>query len=353
MNLLKVMSLHSGILSSKVLFQFFSDFHNLFITGMNMNQIIDSLKVTSSDKMLQDILPKVLEGMNEGESLAQALMSTEKFPWIVYSTIQAGERSGRLKESVNMLAQYFKNSSEMKGKLGNALFYPIVVFIFLFVVMFFISYKVVPKLQGLLPQDALTEPSTVFVLTLTKILQTTGPIFLILIVIGSGLLIHYLQKDKKKLESFLYQLPLLGSLFKEGALAMYFLNLSVLLKSGSPLIKAINQMDETASTMVSRKFATCRDYMLGGLSFWESLQMEAFFPKEVVLTLRRGEEAGKIAEYCSNLSEYFFRRVQDSIERILNLIQPLFLIVGGLFLMVLALAFLIPIYGSLSKIAGG
>jgi type II secretory pathway component PulF len=93
--------------------------------------------------------------------------------------------------------------------------------------------------------------------------------------------------------------------------------------------------------------------MYSGMHFWEAVKKDAFFPLVVVFTLYRGEEMAKLDEYCLNLAEYFNKRVSSKVEALMHFIQPFLLICGGLFLVTIAFAFLIPIYGSLTKIAGG
>jgi type IV pilus assembly protein PilC len=341
------------MLSHKVLSQLFMDVHNMFLTGMNVNQMFICLQQTTTDKNLCEVLVQVGDGMRKGESLAKSLEETGQFPWIVHSTINAGERTGRLNSAVLVLAQYFKRSHEMHNKILNASLYPLIVFIFLIGVMTFISCKIVPKLKTLLPPDSLSNPITHGMLILTGFIKTTAPILIFLIVVGGIFLIHYWQKHNSKIEEYSYRIPIFGQIFKESALSLYFLNLSALLKSGVPLIKAIVGMNESSQNCITQRLSTCREYMLGGLSFWEAVEKDPFFPQVIIFTLRRGEESAKIDEYCTQLSEYFNQQVQSRSEQIIHLIQPLLLSFGGLFLILIAFAFLVPIYGSLSKIAGG
>jgi type II secretory pathway component PulF len=119
------------------------------------------------------------------------------------------------------------------------------------------------------------------------------------------------------------------------------------------LLRAIEDLYTTSPNPVSRRFLKCRDFMLSGMPFWEAVQKDAFFSSAVIFTLRRGEEMARLDEYSFNLSEYFNKRVAIKVDRSIQLIQPLFLVLGGLFLVMIASAFLVPIYGSLTKIAGG
>ena len=93
--------------------------------------------------------------------------------------------------------------------------------------------------------------------------------------------------------------------------------------------------------------------MFSGMPFWEAVKMDKFFPLVAIFTLHRGEEMARLDEYCFNLSEYFNKRVTMRVEGLIHFIQPMLLAFGGLFLAAIAFAFLVPVYSSLTKIAGG
>ncbi len=340
-------------ISSEVLAGFFGDFHNMFTTGMTLNQIIAALAETTLHPVLKPILLKTQEAVSQGESLSKALAFSRSMPWIVHSTIYAGESSGKLKETVAVLGDYFKRQGEVKNKIINATVYPLMVFVLLVAVMLFVSLNVVPKLQALLPPEAMENPATRFVLLISALLQKTWGVWVVLLIAGGFSLYHYCKERRDELEFFTYKLPLIGVILKESALSFYFLNLSVLLKSGVPLLKALADLEVCMSTLISRRFISCRDRMLGGSSFWEAINADEFFPPVIVHTLRRGEEAAKIPAYCENLTSYFQQRTQVKIDQIICLIQPFLLGMGGLFLVLIAFAFLLPIYGSITKISAG
>ena len=339
--------------STAVLSQFFEDFYNMYLTGMGIPQILQSLKETTKEESFIEVISAIEDKVRQGDALTQAMSGLNVFPWIVPATLHAGERTGKLQQALKVLSQYFRRSGDVQEKLTSALTYPLIVFVLLVAVMMFVGLKVVPQLQNLLPMDAVSHGATRWVLLLSRFLQKNWFfIFLIPVVSVMGLL-FYRRNNKESFECWLYQWPVIGSLIKESAMSFYFLNLSVLLKSGVPLLQAISDLNVMCSSQVSRRFLKCRDYMFGGMCFWESVKQDGFFPLFVIFTIRRAEEMAKLDEYCFNLSEYYNKRVGAKVDGLIHLIQPVLLAFGGLFLVLIAVAFLIPIYGSLSKIAGG
>ena len=332
---------------------FFEDFHNMLETGMSLPQALLLLKETSKDSCLVTMLSALEEQLAQGQSLTEALGNLKLFPWIVGVTLSAGEKTGRLSEAVNILGKYFRRSYQVQSKMQQAFVYPIIVFILLLTVMFFISFKVIPQLKSLLPSEAVYNQTTQGVLIFSFFLREYWWIFItgVAMVIFA---IHFFRKNnRQRFEQWFYTWPLVGGVMKESALALYLLNLSILLKSGVALLKAMNDLNTFDKTPVAEHFNESREYMLGGASFWQSIEQDNFFPKIIASTLRRAEEMTKVDEYCLSLADFFRKRVDAKVDGLVHIIQPALLAIGGIFLVVIALAFLVPIYGSLTTIAGG
>jgi type IV pilus assembly protein PilC len=340
-------------LSSKTMMVLFEDLSNMQQTGMSLSHMLLSLRDSTEDVSVIHVLEVLKEKIEEGQSLGDAFASTNAFPWVVILTLRSGEQSGKLEESFKLLSQFFKRQDDIRHRLREALTYPTLVFSLLITVMLFVGLHVIPKLTQLLPEPARAKGTAGIVIAMSIFLQkyflfiTTIP----LLVIVSAFFVF--KKYPRAYESLVYQIPLYGSIKKETDLAFYFLNLGILLRNGMPLIKCINDLNALNPSIVSRHFYKCRDYLFGGMPLWESLHMDPLFSSVVVFTIRRGEEMARLPEYCSNLSDYFNKRVYERIDQMVIFIQPVLLVMGGIFLIIIASAFLVPVYGSLTQIAGG
>lgn len=339
--------------SAEELMRFFEDVHNMDAAGLNIIQIVRALQETAKDTRVGEVLEAMEEKIREGESLTQALMHTKVFPWIVAATIQAGEQTGKLPQSFKVLSVYFRRQSEIRHKLSQALVYPAIVFTVLTGVMLFVGLHVIPRLQTLLPQHSLADPSTRLVLFLSSMTQQYWFMVPALPIATASVLYYMHRRHKDLFKEWSYSWPVIGTVLKDSDLAHYFLNLSVLLKSGVPLLGAVQDLHALNTSPASRHFFNCREYMFSGMTFWETVKKDKFFPSMVAVTLRRGEELVRLDDYCLTLAEYFNKQVAARVDAFLQLVQPVLLLFGGLFLALVAFAFLVPIYGSLSRIAGG
>lgn len=340
-------------LSVSSLSVFFQDLANLLESGMSVSQALMILKDAGRENLIAEMVADIEQKLAEGESLSQALAAFKHMPWIVPVALSSGEKAGRLGDSVRMLGGYFANYDQLHHKLRQALIYPFIVFILLVAVMLFVSMRVLPQLRGLLPVEAEHNQMTRCILAFSSLLQQHLGVMIVLGALLAVFINCFRQKYPDQFQLYLYRCPLLGRLLKESALSLYFLNLAVLLKSGVSLIRSIGELQVLDHSLVARHFSLTREYMLGGVSFWQAIEKDKFFPVTVSVTLRRAEEMARLDEYCHSLSELYKRQVNSAMEALIQLVQPVLLAMGAGFLVVIALAFLLPIYGSLTTMAAG
>ena len=135
---------------------------------------------------------------------------------------------------------------------------------------------------------------------------------------------------------------------------LFFSNLAVLQRNGINIADSLSLIAETTSyKFLARKIQKLKDFIASGLSFWQALQKDPFFPKLVYTTVRKGEEMGSLDGYLQSLSKYYFDKVSRRIRVLLSLIQPALLVFCAGVLLFVVSAFIMPVYSNLSNIAGG
>ena len=139
---------------------------------------------------------------------------------------------------------------------------------------------------------------------------------------------------------------------KDAAFSTLFSNLAVLQRNGINIAEALSLIEETTSyQFLAKKVQKLRDFIASGLSFWQALQKDQFFPKFAYATVKKGEEMGALDKYLQSLSKYYFDKVSRRTGVILSFIQPALLIFCAAFLLLFRRS--MPVYSNLSNIAGG
>ena len=333
---------------------FFEDLANMLKTGIAINEAIAALGDSSVDPVLTKALSSIADDLANGFSLTQAFERTKVFPWQVLSVFKVGEKSGNIEQVFSDLAAYYSREADFLRSLKNAVIYPLVVFCMLLAIMFYVSFKVIPHLEALLPLKGNAYFSTRLLLFFSHFLKDFWFVCL-LFPVGIALIYSRFKKSSaERIASLYYKIPLIGPVAKDAAFSTFFSNLAVLVRNGINIADALSLIEETIYyQFLAKKVQKLKDFIASGLSFWQALQKDPFFPKLVYTTIRKGEEMGSLDEYLQGLSKYYFDKVSRRARVILGFVQPALLIFCAAVLLFIVSAFIMPVYSNLSNIAGG
>jgi len=238
--------------------------------------------------------------------------------------------------------------------LKSAVIYPIVVFCMLVGIMFYVSFKVIPHLEALLPIRGNAYFSTRLLLFLSHFLKNFWFVCLLFPIAAIFIYSRFKKSSVEKIASFYYKIPLIGSVAKDAVFSTLFSNLAVLQRNGINIAEALSLIEETTSyQFLAKKIQKLKDLIASGLSFWQAVEKDPFFPSFIYYSIRKGEEMGHLEEYLQSLSRYYFDKVSRRTRVILSFIQPALLIFCAAILLFIVSAFIMPVYSNLSNIAGG
>jgi len=347
-------ALENKTVKAQTLAVFFEDLVNMLKTGIAMNEAVSALQESSVEPVLTKALSGIEDDLANGFSLTKAFEKTKVFPWLVLNMLKVGEKSGSLEQVFKDLARYYSREAEFSRNLKSAVIYPIVVFCMLVGIMFYVSFKVIPHLEALLPIRGNAYFSTRLLLFLSHFLRDFW--FVCLLFPPAAVFIYSRLKKSsvERIASFYYKIPLIGSVAKDAAFSTLFSNLAVLQRNGINIAEALSLIEETTSyQFLAKKIQKLKDFIASGLSFWQAIEKDPFFPSFIYYSVRKGEEMGALDEYLQSLSKYYFDKVSRRTGVILSFIQPALLIFCAAILLFVVSAFIMPVYGNLSNIAGG
>jgi type IV pilus assembly protein PilC len=101
---------------------------------------------------------------------------------------------------------------------------------------------------------------------------------------------------------------------------------------------------------IKNSILNARQQISDGQSLTKSVNMTGFFPSLVVRMFKVGEESGNMEDALKNISFFYDREINDSIDRLVGLIQPTITIVMGGMIGWITIAVFGPIYGTFSNI---
>ena len=347
-------ALKKKTVKAQTLALFFEDLVNMLKTGIAINEAVVALQESSIEPVLTKALSGIEDDLANGFSLTQAFKETKVFPWLVLNMLKVGEKSGSLEQVFDDLAKYYSREAEFLSGLKSAVIYPIVVFCMLVGIMFYVSFKVIPHLESLLPIRGNAYFSTRLLLFLSHFLKNFWFVCLLFPIAAIFIYSRFKKSSVERIASFYYKIPLIGSVAKDAAFSTLFSNLAVLQRNGINIAEALSLIEETTSyQFLAKKIQKLKDLIASGLSFWQAIEKDPFFPSFIYYSIRKGEEMGHLDEYLQSLSRYYFDKVSRRTRVILSFIQPALLIFCAAILLFIVSAFIMPVYSNLSNIAGG
>src|SRR5439155_5410952 len=133
------------------------------------------------------------------------------------------------------------------------------------------------------------------------------------------------------LDAFNLRVPVFGSLFHKTALARFAGTLSMLLRSGVPILQALDIVSDTVNNKVISKAVTdVQGSVREGESMAKPLAKHKVFPPMVVQMLAVGEETGQVDVMLEKVATFYNQEVEASVDSLTSLIEPLLMwVVGG------------------------
>ena len=147
--------------------------------------------------------------------------------------------------------------------------------------------------------------------------------------------------------------PIFGGLVRKTALSRFSRSLSVLSRSGVPILTAL---DIVAQTSGNRVMANAIDDVMASVKQGESLaaplDQHPVFPPMVSQMMTVGEETGALDEMLGKVADFYDREVDDTVAALTSLIEPLLIIVLGVTVGGILIALYLPMFNVASLLEG-
>lgn len=341
---------------------FFAEHLSLMIKGgIPISEALVTLKNEAKSKELKKALDDILKRVLEGERLEK---SFERHPRIFdrffRNIIRVGELSGTLEENLRYLSLQIRKDYELKSKVMGALLYPFLVIALAVVIIlgvtFFVIPKIVPLFQALQQMGVAGELpfATKFLIFLSSFLKKFW-----YVIIGGFFILIFIFKILQRIKFIRFyfdniklSLPIFGQISKNINLARFSQSLYTLLKSGMPILEALETCRSILPNEIYKR--NLIDVIAGverGEKISSSLKkIPKNFPPIFSEMILVGEKTGSLEDSLFYLSRFYEREVDSSLKNVSSIIGPILLIFIGVFIILIALSTIIPIYEFIGEI---
>lgn len=334
---------------------FCKQFAAILKAGVTMIHALNMLCDQTDNKILKGVIHNVSEEIQKGSSLSQAMSQHEdSFPPILIHMITAGEVSGTLENSLEVMAIHFEKAHKLQQKVKSAMTYPIVVSVVAIAVVIFLLTAVVPIFVGMFKSASAELPiPTKILLGLSGFLKQNGIMMFLFLVVAAVVIKIYLSSETGRLAFDKEKLimPLIGSLQTKTIAARFARTMSTLLTTGVSITEAL----EITGKIVGNAYAIKAVHKIGeqvkeGKGLYIPIKASKIFPPMLENMIMLGEESGTLERMLSNSAEFYEEEVDIATQRLTTMLEPLIIVVLGIIVAFIVISIALPMFDMASLV---
>ncbi len=320
----------------------------LISAGVGIAEALEILSEQLPNKTLSSALKVVKEDVSAGQSLSTAMSKHKRvFPDFLINLISAAEESGNLDTILQRASEYYEKIAAIKRKIISASWYPAAVVFFATLIVFGILTFIVPTFAELYKGFGSSLPFLTQLIVDTSNFVKSNILNIMLIIVGIIALNSFIYKTpqgKKFYHRVFLSIPLLGEIFRKGAIAKFARTLSTLVNGGVPIIRALEISAKVAgNVIIEEAILKAKDEVEKGKELYLSLDKKVF-PLIFLAMIKVGENTGRLDEMLDTISNFFEDEVDRTVEGLLSLIEPLLIIFIGGIVGTIIVALYLPIF---------
>lgn len=346
-------------LSTKDLAIFTRQFATMINAGLALMDCLDTLKKQVTKPGFKTVITEIMEDIEGGATLADALSRQRKsFSDLYINMVAAGEAGGALDTILLRLAAYLEKTAEIIRKIKGAMIYPAMIMIVTIGAVAILLIFVIPIFANMYAGMGAELPGlTKVILAMSHILRRY---FLILIgaiiAIVVALRLYYRSVNGRLvIDQIILRVPIFGDLIKKTALARFSRTLSTLLASGVNILDALEITAKTSGNkVVENAIMKARSSIKEGETIAAPLSQEKrVFPPMVVQMITIGEATGGIDEMLNKVADFYEGEVDSAVENLMAAIEPIIVVFLGAVIGVIVIAMYLPIFKLASTFMAG
>ncbi|MFO0823513.1 MAG: type II secretion system F family protein [Gemmataceae bacterium] len=323
-----------GGVKNKMLVTFTRQFSTLQDAGLPVLRSLRILEKQMKPSALKNALIDVVEDVESGSALSEALSKHPKaFSKLYVNMVKAGEAGGALEVILQRLADFLEKAASLKAKIIGAMVYPSVVIFVAVAILTFIMVAIIPKFKKIFDEFGLTLPWATQTLIKISVWMSefwwTIPLFpasLYLLV----KLIRMTKSGNYALDRATLWIPVVGDLVEKTIVARTMRTLGTLISSGVPILEAIFIVKETANNAVfERMFQRVLESIREGDTIAEPLKEARLVDDMVVNMVEVGEETGDLDTMLYKVSDFYDEQVDNIVKSLISLLEPIMIVFLG------------------------
>lgn len=327
---------------------FTEELSDLLAAGMTLADALNSLAGhgdTPSARVAADLRDRIIKG----DSLSTAVRAhPESFPALYGNMISAGEASGAVSDVLQRLIEHYNRILEMRGRIVQALTYPIVVIILGICTIIYAMVKVVPQFLTIFKNMKTSLPASTKILISTSEFVQHNIVFIVIGAALAGVLVSRILKtpggrlfaDRMKL-----RLPLVKGIVANGLYAQFARTLQTLLANGVTVLSALKITEETVgNAVIAEEIRHVRSRVTDGTTISGPLAAGGVFPRMMTDLIAIGEKTGDMPSALGHIGRRYESEMDRNIKIFTAALEPILIVMVALVVGFIAISILSAVF---------
>ncbi len=350
--------LGGGRPTTKDLVIFCRQMHTITRTGLPLLKGMRGLMDTTHNEVLKAALVEVIGSLESGRSLSASLARHPRiFSKLFVSIIEIGEGTGTMDTAFLRMYEYLSTDEDIRKRVKSAIRYPAIVMTAIGIAIGIITMFVIPAFEPIFRQlgDNIPLPTKI-IMGVSGFASNHWPLVLLAIAVAAAAAISWVRTDSGRMtwDRFKLDIPIVGVIMRNAALARVTRSLAVSLEAGLP----VNQTLRSISGSVGNVYLAAKlESLSAGVERGESLsataRSTALFTPLILQMISLGEETGALPELLNEAADFYKREVDYDLENLSAALEPILIVTVGAMVLVLALGVFLPMWDMVARARGG
>lgn len=321
-------------------------------------QLVPALRILADeteDRALRRALAAVIDEIVVGGTLSEAASRhPQVFPHHYVGLLRSAERTGRLDDTLEELAESLQRDIDTRASIIGALSYPLLVVLLSLATVAILTGYVLPQFEPLFAELGADLPTPTRLLLQSSSVITDHvviPIGGLFSTLGAGIWCLSTTRGRRLIDRWSLRIPVVRNVVQFLILERFCRVLAAMVRAGIPVPDGLAVGSRSIrNSEVRRRLETARLDVEGGRGFAAPLAATGLFPAATILMFRVGEETGTLEDQLAAASRYLDVELTQRIRKFTSLFEPAMIIGVGMTVGFVAIALVSAMYGVLDGV---
>ncbi|MDR3305207.1 MAG: type II secretion system F family protein [Clostridiales Family XIII bacterium] len=340
------------LLSAEELAAFSAQLSLTVKTGIPLSEAVMILKDDAETESAKKLLGRILDKLEMGSMLAEALKETGVFPVYMTQMIEIGETSGRLDHVLDSLHRYYEREDNIGKSAKSAITYPAIMLVILVVIIIILVTKVLPIFQQVFNTlGGEMTPLAQGAMRFGEAISNSSVVIVIVVVAIAAIIIIMRLTPGGRQSLIGFGQRLFRTLSDRMAAAKFASGMALMLASGLDTDRSVELTLPLMTNPAMRdKVDKLKNLTESGGSFTESVVATKVFTGMQARMLALGFKSGNLDNVMEQIADDYEKEVDDRLDNLISIIEPTMVAILCVIVGLILLSAMLPLLGVMSSI---